>query len=94
MENMLTLPFGETPGTAFVGIAVTDTFTHGWDLAKSTGQYTDLAPNLAGQLLIGTKQFISPGLRSLDGAVYGPEQSAPVNASKADELAAFLGRKV
>ena len=93
MEKMLTLPFGQMPGAAFVGIAATDTFTHGWDLAKATGQSTDLAPELAGQLLAGAKQFIQPAFRSESGAVFGMEQQAPAGASKADELAAFLGRK-
>jgi len=94
MEKILTLPFGQMPGSAFVGIAATDTFTHGWDLAKATGQSTALAPELAGQLLVGAKTFISPGFRSPDGAVFGPEQSAPAGSGPADELAAFLGRKV
>jgi len=34
------------------------------------------------------------GLRTPDGAVFGPGQPAPATASKADELAAFLGRRV
>jgi uncharacterized protein (TIGR03086 family) len=93
MAKMLTLPFGQMPGSAFVGLAATDTFAHGWDLAKATGQNTDLAPDLAGQLLVGAKQSISPAFRSADGAVFGPEQTAPSDASKADQLAAFLGRK-
>ena len=45
MEKVLTLPFGQRPGSAFLGIAATDTFTHGWDLARATGQNTDLAPS-------------------------------------------------
>ena len=94
METMLTLPFGQMPGSAFVGIAATDTFTHGWDLARATGQSTDLDPALAGQLLAGAKQFIQPAFRSPDGAVFGPEQSAPDGASNADQLAAFLGRRM
>jgi uncharacterized protein (TIGR03086 family) len=94
MEKMLTLPFGQMPGSAFVGLAATDTFTHGWDLAKATGQNTDLAPELAGQLLVGAKQSISPAFRSPEGTVFGPEQSAPAGASNADQLAAFLGRTV
>lgn len=94
MEKMLTLPFGQMPGAAFVGLAATDTFTHGWDLAKATGQSTDLAPVLAGQLLIGAKKSISPAFRSSEGTVFGPEQSAPAGANNADQLAAFLGRKV
>lgn len=94
MEKVLTLPFGQMPGSSFVGLAATDTFTHGWDLAKATGQNTDLAPALAGQLLVGAKQAISPAFRSPEGAVFGPEQPAPAGASTADQLAAFLGRKV
>ena len=94
MQKVLNLPFGQMPGAAFVNIAATDTFTHGWDLAKATGQSTDLAPELAAQLLAGAKQFISPAFRSEQGAVFGPEQEAPAGASNADQLAAFLGRKV
>jgi uncharacterized protein (TIGR03086 family) len=94
MENMLTLPFGQMPGAAFLGLATTDTFTHGWDLAKATGQSTDLAPALAGQLLIGAKSAVSPAFRSPEGNPFGLEQAAPAGASNADQLAAFLGRKV
>lgn len=94
MDQILTLPFGQMPGSAFVGIAATDTFTHGWDLAKATGQDTNLDATLAGQLLAGARQFISPGFRSPDGGVFGLEQQAPAGASNADQLAAFLGRKV
>jgi len=94
MGKMLTLPFGQMPGVAFVGLAATDTFTHAWDLAKATGQDTDLAPVLAEQLLAGARQSIQPAFRSEDGAVFGPEQSAPAGAGAADQLAAFLGRAV
>jgi len=94
MEKMITLPFGTMPGVAFVGLAATDTFTHGWDLAKATGQNTDLAPALAAQLLEGAKVAISPAFRSEEGAVFGFEQVAPAGACNADQLAAFLGRTV
>jgi uncharacterized protein (TIGR03086 family) len=94
MEKMLTLPFGQMPGAAFCGIAATDTFTHGWDLAKATGQDTLLNDALAGQLLAGAKQFISPAFRSPEGNPFGTEQQAPAGACNADQLAAFLGRTV
>ena len=94
MERTLTLPFGQMPGSAFLGLAATDTFTHGWDLAKATGQATDLAPALAALLLDGARKSIMPEYRSEDGAVFGPEQQAPQGASNADQLAAFLGRTV
>src|SRR5207244_4169201 len=51
METSLKLRFGELPGSIFVYIAATDTFTHGWDLAKPTGQSADLDLALANQLL-------------------------------------------
>lgn len=94
MEKMLDLPFGTMPGAAFMGMAVNDTFTHGWDLAKATGQDTDLAPELAAQVLEQARAFIQPAFRSEDGAVFGLEQDAPAGASAADQLAAFLGRTV
>jgi uncharacterized protein (TIGR03086 family) len=92
LDQTLTLPFGEMPGAAFLGLATTDTFTHGWDLAKATGQNTDLNPALAQQLLDGPG--IPDGFRSEDGAVFGLAQHAPDNASTADRWAAYMGRNV
>ena len=94
MDRTLTLPWGQMQGAAFAGLSATDTFTHGWDLAKATGQDTDLAPELAASLLSGAKQAIAPAFRNPEGNPFGPEQSAPSGASNADKLAAFLGRKV
>ena len=94
MEQMHKLPFGEMPGSAFVGLAMNDTFTHAWDLAKATGQSTDLAPQAAEMLLAQARQSIQPAFRSEEGTVFGPEKTAPAGSTKADELAAFLGRDV
>jgi uncharacterized protein (TIGR03086 family) len=95
MEQVMHLPFGDMPGAAFIGLAATDTFTHGWDLAKATGQATDLDPALAEGLLAGSQRAIQPAFRGPDGkSPFGPEQQAPAGASNADRLAAFLGRTV
>ncbi len=94
LEKMLELPWGKYPGAAFLGLATTDAFTHGWDLAKATGQSTDLAPELAAQLLEGAKASIPDEFRGPEGAPFGPKQEAPEGATAADQLAAFLGRKV
>lgn len=94
MRTAQTLPFGVMPGVAFVGLATNDTFTHAWDLAKATGQDTNIAPDLAATLLAAAKLSIQPAFRSEDGAVFGMEQAAPEGASNADQLAAFLGRTV
>ena len=94
MEKMIKLPFGTFPGSVFLGLATTDAFTHGWDLAKATGQSTDLAPELAAAVLEGAKTSIPDDFRGPEGAPFGPVQKAPKGATAADELAAFLGRKV
>jgi uncharacterized protein (TIGR03086 family) len=95
MESTLRLPFAELPGAVFVNIATTDTFTHGWDLARATGQSTDLDPELAATLLEFARAFLSDALRGSDGtAPFGAQVEAPPGASPADELAAFLGRQV
>lgn len=93
MERMVELPFGTMPGAAVMGIAATDTLTHAWDIAKATGQSTDLAPELATDLLARGRGVIQDSFRGEDGkAPFGPEREAPEGANNADRLAAFLGR--
>jgi uncharacterized protein (TIGR03086 family) len=95
MQRSVELPFGTLPMPAWLGIATTDILTHGWDLAKATGQSTDLDPELAAQLLEASKAFIQPALRGEDTkSPFGAEQPAPSGGSNADQLAAFLGRHV
>lgn len=94
-ERVVHMPFGDMPGSTLVSLAATDTLTHGWDVARATGQPSDLAPELAAALLAGAKVGLPPGARGAEGrAPFGPEQEAPAGASSADRLAAFLGRTV
>ena len=94
MDKTMIVPWGEMKGSEFLGLAAVDTFAHAWDLARATGQSTDLNPELAAGLLVGSRAGISHAFRGPEGAPFGPEQKAPAGASKADELAAFLGRTV
>lgn len=94
LDKTMTLPWGPMKGSDFMGLASIDTFTHAWDLARATGQSADLNPDLAAGLLAGARAGIAPEFRGAEGAPFGPEQKAPAGASKADELAAFLGRTV
>jgi uncharacterized protein (TIGR03086 family) len=94
LDRELALPFGTFPGSAVMGIATTDTFVHGWDLARATGQPTDLDPALAGELLEAARQAIPDTFRNEAGNPFGFEKAAPPGASAADRLAAFLGREV
>jgi uncharacterized protein (TIGR03086 family) len=94
-EKMVTLPFATLPGAAFMNIAATDAFAHGWDLARATGQSSDLDPELAARLLENAKVFLPDELRGADGkAPFGPRVEPPGSVTAADQLAAFLGRTV
>ena len=95
MEKQMTLPFGQLPGTVFVNIAATDAFAHGWDLARATGQSSDLDPGLARALLDNARAFVPDAMRGPDGqAPFGPRVDVPDWAPPADQLAGFLGRTV
>jgi uncharacterized protein (TIGR03086 family) len=89
------LDLGEFPGATLLGLAATEQFTHGWDLARAIGHHTDLDPELAAELLTGARLAVTDAYRRPDGAaLFGPAMQAPAGASPADLLAAFLGRRV
>ncbi|MEY2424984.1 MAG: hypothetical protein QOI61_556, partial [Actinomycetota bacterium] len=76
LEKTLNMPWGAMPGGAVMGLAATDVLTHSWDLAKATGQSTDLDPELSAQLLEGSKAAVQDAFRGPDGsgAPFGPKQ--------------------
>jgi uncharacterized protein (TIGR03086 family) len=93
MSTMFKLPFGELPGQFFIGLRTSDVLTHAWDLATATGQPTDLDPELAAEQLAAVRAFVGPQFRGPDKP-FGDEQPCPPDRPPADQLAAFLGRKV
>jgi uncharacterized protein (TIGR03086 family) len=95
LEKTVTLPFGEFSGVGLMGIATTDQFTHGWDLARAIGLHTDLDPELADELIQRAHVEVTEALRGPDGvSPFGFPVEAPADACPADRLAAFLGRRV
>jgi uncharacterized protein (TIGR03086 family) len=94
MTKPMTLPFGDLPGSVCVWIAAGDIFTHGWDLAKATGQPTDLEPDVATRLLTQIEPILPDSMRGPDGeAAFGPRVEIADLAPAADRLAAFEGRQ-
>ncbi len=95
LEKTVRLAFGEFSGVALMGMAATDQFVHGWDLARAIGHHSDLDPDLADELLSQARMAIPDAYRGADGvALFGPIIEAPAGARPADRLAAFLGRTV
>ena len=93
MSVMFKLPFGEIPGQMFIGMRTSDVLTHAWDLAAATGQSTDLDPELAAEQLAAVRAFVGPQFRG-PGQFFAEEQPCSSERPPADQLAAFLGRKV
>jgi uncharacterized protein (TIGR03086 family) len=91
LDKTVTLPFGQMPAAAALNIAIMDVMTHAVDIAKATGQDIDddevlsIALDVGHQLI--TDDFRKPGL-------FDAEQPADPDASAADKLLAFAGRKV
>lgn len=93
MTIMFGLPIGPVPGSTFVRMRAVDGLAHAWDLAKATGQSTDLDPELAAHLLAGSRGAATDTLRG-PGKFFGHPQPCDEARPPADQLAAFLGRTV
>lgn len=91
LDLVFDLPFGQFPARTFIAMRTTDVLTHAWDLAKATGQSTDVDPELATAQLAVARVGVPPELRG-PGKFFAAEQPCPADRSPGDQLAAFLGR--
>lgn len=92
LERTLVTPFGERPAGVLIAMMSTELFVHGWDLAKATGQSTDLDPELATVTLERVRAQLGERPRHL--TMFGEARTVPDDATAADRLAAYLGRSV
>ncbi len=94
LRRPVATPFGEGTGATLVDMRFNEFLVHSWDLARATGQSTDLDHDLVGRSLAAMRA--SPVLRHArgEGGPFGPERPAPAGATPADQLAAFMGRVV
>ncbi|WP_432885068.1 TIGR03086 family metal-binding protein [Kribbella sp. CA-245084] len=93
LEQTVQLPFGKFSGTDILNMLTRDQFTHGWDLARAINHPTDLDPDLASELLTQAHLDIVDAYRGPNAqAIFGPATKPSLNATPADQLAAFLGR--
>jgi uncharacterized protein (TIGR03086 family) len=70
------VPFGTVPGSVFIGLRTVDVLAHAWDLAKATGQPTDLDSELAERLLALFAERIGPELRGVGRPFADPKPCA------------------
>jgi uncharacterized protein (TIGR03086 family) len=91
-ERVVTTPIGEAPGAFLVQMRVAELLVHGWDLARATGQSTDLDPELAVEVMAAWQARMGDRPRTM--VPFEEPRSVPADATAADRLAGFLGRTV
>ena len=85
------MPWGETPGVMLVGFMVIEQVTHGWDLARATGQEPSFGDELAEATLELACSYDDEAIRV--PGMFGPAVAVPSAAAAIDRLAGFLGRR-
>jgi uncharacterized protein (TIGR03086 family) len=92
MQRTLQMPFGEFPVAAAAALRFGDTIAHTWDLAKATGQDTNIAPELCEAALAMARQRLEGQLRGQGR--FKEEVPVPADACAADRLAGYLGKQI
>jgi uncharacterized protein (TIGR03086 family) len=94
LERLAPTPFGPQPGQFLAEMRVTEMMTHGWDLARATGQSTDLDPELAESLIDNFRRMRARTDGPSSNLPFDEEQPVADDAPAADRLAAAAGRRV
>lgn len=93
LAKTVTMPWGaQMPAPMALSILRNDVFGHTWDLARATGQSTDLDAEVSEDVWNMLKEnptAIDP-FRQM--GLFGPAVDAPADAPTADRVAAFFGR--
>jgi uncharacterized protein (TIGR03086 family) len=82
--------YGPVPGEVYCGHRLLDVVIHGWDLAKATGQSTDLDPDL----VQACWDVVEPQIAQLRGSgMFGDDIEVDEGADSQTRLLALLGRR-
>jgi uncharacterized protein (TIGR03086 family) len=93
LESVYEAPFGTGPGTVLVHVRIVEVLTHGWDLARATGQPADFPDDVAERALAGARRQLAARPHGPD-APFAAEVPVAQDAPAVDRLAGFLGRPV
>lgn len=91
LDQSYQTPLGTLPGNVFLTLRLTDTVTHGWDLARATGQ----EPIFDEEVVQAALAFAEAGLNPdrLPGGPFAPPVPVPDDLPAIDRLAAVTGRR-
>jgi uncharacterized protein (TIGR03086 family) len=90
MDRIIVVPIGEMPGRMAADIAIFEVTTHTWDLARATGQSTDLDPEVVGISYRIARTMVSDAQRATGR--FGPMVVVADARPMIDQLVAFTGR--
>lgn len=91
LEGDRTYEFRTFPAVTAALFNLAEAAVHGWDVAKATGQESELAPDVVAMLFQFCQMVPLEDLRA-SGAL-GPEVAVPEPASPTDRLMGLLGRQ-
>lgn len=90
MERIAHLSYGNVPGAIYASHRTLDTFIHGWDLARATGQDDTLDPELVEAIY----DTFKPQAKLIElSRLFDPVAPVPDDADPQTQLLALLGRE-
>lgn len=92
LQQMYDTPLGNVPGQALLTLRLSDNVTHGWDLARATGQSPDYDDEVVGIALAFAERQLAGGRQP--GGPFAPSVPVSDDVPAIDRLAAFLGRQL
>jgi len=93
LERELKMPWGDTPGSAALGLALADAAVHGWDLATATGQEAAIDADIAETVYGMTSRMMEPMGPYPRGTRFGEPIAVAAGASAEARLLGYLGRR-
>ena len=92
LDRPWNMPFGESPGSQAINIAIMEVVQHGWDLARATDQRDVPFDDELSETALELARKNLPPDDQRPAAAFGPSVPAADDAPAHDRLAAFMGR--
>ena len=93
LEKKFTMPWGETPGSAALMLAIADAAVHGWDLAQATDQKMTIDDDIAEAVYESTSSMMEPKGNYPRGDSFAEPVEIDEDAPAPDRMLAYLGRQ-
>lgn len=93
LDAMVPVPWGTIPGRGAVMSYAMEVTIHGWDLARATGQPTEMDPQIAATVLAAAHEFLPAEPRGGPHVPFASVVEVAADAGGYARLAGWLGRQ-